>query len=85
VLVVQETVNIRVKKVQLIHQYSLSKKKENIILKKIISAVLLFFLISINPPRNIDLQLPDGGSLSRRGSYGSDTDSRLPSGNIEFY
>lgn len=34
----------------------------------------------MNPPRNIDLQLPDGGSTSRRGSYGSDTESRLPSG-----
>ncbi|UJR26061.1 hypothetical protein I4U23_007407 [Adineta vaga] len=34
---------------------------------------------NVNPPRTMDLQLPDGGSSSRRSSYGSDTDSRLPS------
>ncbi|CAF4320652.1 unnamed protein product, partial [Adineta steineri] len=35
---------------------------------------------NINPQRNIDLQLPDGNTISRRSSYGSDTESRLASG-----
>jgi len=67
----------------LIHQYLLRKKKI-IVLEKIIPVFVFFSLISVNPPRNIDLQLPDVGSTSRRGSYGSDTESRLQSGNIEF-
>jgi len=39
----------------------------------------------LNPTRNIDLQLPEGSSTSRRSSYGSDTESRLPSGKMRFY
>lgn len=39
-----------------------------------------FTISSMSSPRNIDLQLPDACSSSRRSSYGSDTDSRLPSG-----
>ncbi|CAF3350264.1 unnamed protein product [Rotaria sp. Silwood1] len=34
---------------------------------------------NVNPSRSIDLQIPDGGSASRRSSYGSDTESQLPS------
>ena len=45
----------------------------------------LILLFSLHPQRSIDLQLPDGGPPSRRGSYGSDTESRLPSGNKKFY
>lgn len=43
-----------------------------------------FRVLSANAPRNMDLQLPDGGSTSRRSSYGSDTDSRMPSGKRPF-
>ncbi|CAF3815420.1 unnamed protein product [Rotaria magnacalcarata] len=34
---------------------------------------------NFNPSRTADLQIPDGGSASRRSSYGSDTESQLPS------
>ncbi|CAF3956881.1 unnamed protein product [Rotaria sp. Silwood2] len=34
---------------------------------------------NVNPSRSTDLQIPDGGSVSRRSSYGSDTESQLPS------
>lgn len=71
--------NIQIRKVQLTRQYLQSKKKIIIILFFFLNTV--FLLISVNPPRNIDLQLPTGGSLSRRGSCGSDTESRVPSGN----
>jgi hypothetical protein len=59
-----------------------SKYEENeIYLRRIF---LFFLIISANPPRNIDLQLPGVGSTSRRSSYGSDTESRFPSGKTEF-
>jgi len=38
------------------------------------------FTTTTNASRNVDLQLPDGGNSSRRSSYGSDSESRLPSG-----
>ncbi|CAF3283429.1 unnamed protein product [Rotaria socialis] len=34
---------------------------------------------NFNPSRTADLQIPDGGLASRRGSYGSDTESQLQS------
>ncbi|CAF4771298.1 unnamed protein product, partial [Rotaria magnacalcarata] len=41
---------------------------------------MFFKLSNANSSRNTDLQLPNEGNSSRRNSYGSDSESRLPSG-----
>ncbi len=47
--------------------------------------MVYFYLSNTNPSRNIDLQLPNDDSSSRRSSYGSDSEGRLPSGKSEIW
>ncbi|CAF5201322.1 unnamed protein product, partial [Rotaria magnacalcarata] len=42
------------------------------------------FNTNANSSRNTDLQLPNEGNSSRRNSYGSDSESRLPSGKLSL-
>jgi hypothetical protein len=70
-------VNIQVRKVLLIHRFLMCKLLE---LFSFNHYFLIFILSNTNPPRNIDLQLPNDDNSSRRSSYGSDSESRLPSG-----
>jgi len=76
-------VNIQVRKVQLIHQFLIRKRNTNDLFKSY-NMLVYFYLSNTNPSRNIDLQLPNDDSSSRRSSYGSDSEGRLPSGKSEI-